>query len=358
MLINRWIIAFACAFFLLVVVEAVHAVEEDWTVIMEWRSDNSSQRPKIFRVEANGRTKPINLPTDGLSGGRIHGHKNPLLSPNRQIIAFTKRFDIWLRDIRSGKDTQLTDVGQSGEGHIDFGVSTIAWSPDSKRLLVFGTVGYDSTFGNMRQLEYGYHDCEIGKKSCRQIPSLANLLFQGWTYDDDYIATTRNVLSHVKRVSAGNPRSKPEILLPVFDEYPLVSVSDDGRWLIAFEAERKIWGWKDTILSLFREPEVPIEMPVLLNLVTGERKVVPGTPDRKWVDSSNRLRLSPSGKHVAYIGQIKSGGTIGVVVDGRLLPIEIGDIIWINDHVLVVYRIGDISVVDIDSNKILGRFAY
>jgi dipeptidyl aminopeptidase/acylaminoacyl peptidase len=76
-------------------------------------------------------------------GGRGAGG-NSTLSPDRKRAAFIRDFNLWVRDIATGKETQLTTDGQK-----DFGYATdnagwthsdrpvLAWSPDSKKIATF-----------------------------------------------------------------------------------------------------------------------------------------------------------------------------------------------------------------------------
>jgi dipeptidyl-peptidase-4 len=69
---------------------------------------------------------------------------NSVLSPDRNRAAFIRDFNLWVRDIASGKETQLTKDGVK-----DFGYATdnagwirgdrpvVLWSPDSKKIATF-----------------------------------------------------------------------------------------------------------------------------------------------------------------------------------------------------------------------------
>src|SRR5882672_7276035 len=66
------------------------------------------------------------------------------LSPDRKRAAFIRDFNLWVRDVASGKETQLT-----ADGVKDFGYATdnagwvhseravLSWSPDSKKIATF-----------------------------------------------------------------------------------------------------------------------------------------------------------------------------------------------------------------------------
>jgi dipeptidyl aminopeptidase/acylaminoacyl peptidase len=83
----------------------------------------------------------------GGGGGRFRGGRggagggNDVLSPNGQKVAFIKDYNLWVRDVKTNKQTQLTT-----DGIKDFGYATdnagwktsdrpiLLWSPDSKKI--------------------------------------------------------------------------------------------------------------------------------------------------------------------------------------------------------------------------------
>ena len=72
------------------------------------------------------------------------GPANDILSPDKKRAAFIRDFNLWVRDVATGKETQLTTDGVK-----DFGYATdnagwihsdrpvLLWSPDSKRIATF-----------------------------------------------------------------------------------------------------------------------------------------------------------------------------------------------------------------------------
>src|SRR5215475_8882518 len=107
-----------------------------------------------FSFEDNGQSISFN------AGNRqwtcdVHGAKcatanrasqppNSVLSPDGKRAAFIRDFNLWVRDMTTGKDTQLTEDGAK-----DFGYATdnagwtrsdkpvLLWSPDSKKIATF-----------------------------------------------------------------------------------------------------------------------------------------------------------------------------------------------------------------------------
>jgi dienelactone hydrolase len=77
------------------------------------------------------------------AGGR-GGAGNSVISPDRKRAAFIRDFNLWVRDVATGKETQLTTDGVK-----DFGYATdnagwtksdrpvLVWSPDSKKIATF-----------------------------------------------------------------------------------------------------------------------------------------------------------------------------------------------------------------------------
>jgi hypothetical protein len=81
----------------------------------------------------------------GGRGGRGGGApRNDVLSPDKKSAAFIRDFNLWVRDVATGKETQLTTDGVK-----DFGYATdnagwassdrpiVLWSPDSKKIATY-----------------------------------------------------------------------------------------------------------------------------------------------------------------------------------------------------------------------------
>lgn len=76
--------------------------------------------------------------------GREGGDGNEVMSPDRKRAAYIKDYNLWVRDLQTGKQTQLTTDGVK-----DFGYATdnagwkssdraiLAWSPDSRKIATF-----------------------------------------------------------------------------------------------------------------------------------------------------------------------------------------------------------------------------
>ncbi|RKR83734.1 dipeptidyl aminopeptidase/acylaminoacyl peptidase [Mucilaginibacter gracilis] len=99
-------------------------------------TEDNSQPASGMRGAAGGRR--------GGGGGRRGGFGGAVTSPDGTKAVFIKDYNLWLRDVKSGKETQLTT-----DGIKDYGYATdnagwkasdgaiVAWSPDSKKVSTF-----------------------------------------------------------------------------------------------------------------------------------------------------------------------------------------------------------------------------
>jgi hypothetical protein len=85
-------------------------------------------------------TAPATVPGAGGRGGA----GNSVTSPDKKRAAFIRDFNLWMRDVATGKETQLTTDGvkdfgyatdNAGWTHSDRAV--LVWSPDSKKIATF-----------------------------------------------------------------------------------------------------------------------------------------------------------------------------------------------------------------------------
>ena len=97
------------------------------------------------RCTSEGRSETTSVGQGNARGGRGGpGARSDVLSPDRKRTAFIRDFNLWVRDVASGKETQLTTDGVK-----DFGYATdnagwvrsdrpvIVWSPDSRKIATF-----------------------------------------------------------------------------------------------------------------------------------------------------------------------------------------------------------------------------
>jgi dipeptidyl-peptidase 4 len=106
-------------------------------------SFNIQRRRYSCDLAAGQCTLQNTAPPGGQRGGR-GGAANDVLSPDRTRAAFIRDFNLWVRNVATGKETQLTTDGVK-----DFGYATdnagwthsdrpvLVWSPDSKKIATF-----------------------------------------------------------------------------------------------------------------------------------------------------------------------------------------------------------------------------
>ena len=95
-------------------------------------------------LQANQCTAENSAPTAGQRAPRGFGARLDVVSPDKKHSAFIKDYNLWVRDLATGKETQLTTDGVK-----DFGYATdnagwihsdravLLWSPDSKKIATF-----------------------------------------------------------------------------------------------------------------------------------------------------------------------------------------------------------------------------
>jgi dipeptidyl aminopeptidase/acylaminoacyl peptidase len=118
-----------------------------------WYRVTTEKGSETFLVDPAKASKlPCDLPqckgAEPGAGGRGRGggapQRNDIPSPDGKLTAFVREYNLWVREIASGKETQLTTDGVK-----DFGYATnnagwtksdrpiLLWSPDSKRIATF-----------------------------------------------------------------------------------------------------------------------------------------------------------------------------------------------------------------------------
>src|SRR5882762_7973910 len=105
-------------------------------------SFNLRQRRWKCDLQANKCTAEAGTDPAPAAPGRVRAPE--VLSPDKKRAAFIRDFNLWVRDVASGKETQLTTDGVK-----DFGYATdnagwvhsdraiLLWSPDSKKIATF-----------------------------------------------------------------------------------------------------------------------------------------------------------------------------------------------------------------------------
>jgi dipeptidyl aminopeptidase/acylaminoacyl peptidase len=105
----------------------------------QWKFDGNTVTPDASTISTvavgGGR---------GRRGGAIGGNPNEVLSPDKQKAAFIKDFNLWVRDVKTGQQTQLTTDGQKDNGYATDNAGwaqserpVLVWSPDSKKIATY-----------------------------------------------------------------------------------------------------------------------------------------------------------------------------------------------------------------------------
>jgi len=78
------------------------------------------------------------------AGGRGRGAREQVLSPDKKRAAFLRNYNLWVKDVASGKETQLTTNGVKDYGYatdnagwIQSDNPVLIWSPDSRKIATF-----------------------------------------------------------------------------------------------------------------------------------------------------------------------------------------------------------------------------
>ncbi|HEY9535249.1 MAG TPA: DPP IV N-terminal domain-containing protein [Mucilaginibacter sp.] len=89
-------------------------------------------------------TKAVTISGRGRRGGNSGANPNEVLSPDKQKAAFIKDFNLWLRDVKTGQQTQLTTDGIKDDGYATDNAGwaqsnrpILVWSSDSKKIATF-----------------------------------------------------------------------------------------------------------------------------------------------------------------------------------------------------------------------------
>jgi dipeptidyl aminopeptidase/acylaminoacyl peptidase len=95
-------------------------------------------------IEVGGKKYVCDLQTAGACTLQKAGKEPGVLSPDRKQEAFIRNWNLWVRDVATGKETQLTTNGVENYGyatdnagwkHTDNAI--LEWSPDSKQIATF-----------------------------------------------------------------------------------------------------------------------------------------------------------------------------------------------------------------------------
>ncbi len=89
-------------------------------------------------------TKDTSLQADYMNRPRFRGSSNEVISPDGNLAAFIKDNNLWVRNVRTGQQTQLTTDGIKNYGYATDNAGwtssdrpVLRWSPDSRKIATF-----------------------------------------------------------------------------------------------------------------------------------------------------------------------------------------------------------------------------
>ncbi|MDB4924018.1 DPP IV N-terminal domain-containing protein [Mucilaginibacter sp.] len=104
----------------------------------QWRFENNQVVTDTSTVKVVALTGGRGRRGGGIGGG------NDVLSPDKKKAAYIKDFNLWVRDVPTGKETQLTIDGVKDNGYATDNAgwaaserAILVWSPDSKKIATF-----------------------------------------------------------------------------------------------------------------------------------------------------------------------------------------------------------------------------
>jgi dipeptidyl aminopeptidase/acylaminoacyl peptidase len=157
-----------------------------------------------FQCDRQGRVCTEEGSAKGAAGreGRRGGVGNEVSSPDKKKVAFIREYNLWVRDVASGKETQLTTDGikdfsyaLDNAGWEKSDRPILMWSPDSKKIATFQQ-------DQRKVAEMYLVETKVGH------PAL-----QAWKYPlpgDDVIATIQRVIIDVEMPKVIRLRMAPD----------------------------------------------------------------------------------------------------------------------------------------------------
>jgi dipeptidyl aminopeptidase/acylaminoacyl peptidase len=109
-----------------------------------WYSDSKADGTDYILVDAATGKKSVVEKKDLPKESNDHVDRNAVISPDGTKAAFIKDYNLWVKDLTTGKETQLTTDGvkyfgyatdNAGWKHSDKAI--LRWSPDSKKIATF-----------------------------------------------------------------------------------------------------------------------------------------------------------------------------------------------------------------------------
>ena len=110
-----------------------------------WYRNQTAAATEFVVVDATKRTRTSNFDTTGTGARRRPGiPRNSSVSPDGNRAAFIRDYNLWVKDLVSGRETQLTQDGikefgyaTNNAGWVKSDNPVLTWSPDSRKIATF-----------------------------------------------------------------------------------------------------------------------------------------------------------------------------------------------------------------------------
>jgi hypothetical protein len=296
------------------------------------------QHNVVFRINSNGKVEQVFPPLQESNSKKWEAISQVTVSPTHRKIAYCKNNNLWVYDMVTKKESQLTHVGKPYTKKLaSVEISIKHWSWDDSKILysvVGGETedpeGYSPTL-DVRPEEYGFHifDLKLGRASSLPV-YIEGELIAGWLENGDFVLnfpssghTNRIYQGQFVRFNIEDEHTTASLTDQIIgSDFYQVNISRDGNWLVF---EKYIW------------KSVPQQVQLLkLNLKTKEISAI--SPVGKFGEYQ-WPKISPDGKQVAYI-HLKSGFyKCDLVVDGKAIYSfdGTGHLQWIDNASLVLF---------------------
>jgi hypothetical protein len=262
-----------------------------------WAGDQLVQlRHKLWRVNSEGQITPFPyLFPSGNFGMAGFGETEPLPSPDRQWVAFGRDSNLYLLNVVSGQERQITTNGKPYKWpYASVEVLISAWSKDSKRILFALVHGETDCPDNcphdfwIRKAPYGFYTYDLRTILTQRVPLPPDFRFHAWLPDGRFLGTIENPKRKPCEESllvfqAGNALGTSSGAPP--NREPLqVSVSTDGK--------RAIGNFGGACADPTTRQILKIDL--------AARTAIPVTP--LFAQAENQWpKFSPAAGHIAYI---------------------------------------------------------
>jgi dipeptidyl aminopeptidase/acylaminoacyl peptidase len=102
-----------------------------------WYKDLKARGSDYILVDAETGKKSVMPRNDLPEENPGRRNRNEVISPDETKAAFIKDYNLWVKDLSSGKETQLTTDATDNAGWKHSDKAILRWSPDSKKIATF-----------------------------------------------------------------------------------------------------------------------------------------------------------------------------------------------------------------------------